>query len=113
MWNFCNSDHIDIDGSVSKPACRFYKQDKNGSYCILHDQPLVNKYGMIEKTRECCKATAGFASTVDIPQVPTISPEAIISQTIDQYQRTVQDLLNQGYPQAMAAQFAKQYILGR
>lgn len=111
-WNFCNSDHIDIDGSMLKPTCRFYRQDKSGSYCTLYQRSLVNNDGLIEKTRECCKATAGFTSAVGIAPVPTVPPETIIRQTIDLYQRTVQDLLNQGYPQAMAAQVARQYIIG-
>lgn len=111
-WNFCNSDHIDIDGSVSKPTCRFYKHTKDGSYCTLYQKHLVHNDNLIEKVRACCEATAGYTSVVSMPQVPTIQPSVIIRQTIDQYQKTVQDLLNQGYPQAMAAQLAKQYITG-
>lgn len=80
---------------------------------MLYDQPLKTDGEFIDKVRECCKATAGFASVIDeAPQVPTIEPIELMKQTIELYSKTVNELLNQKYPRAIAEQVAKKHILG-
>lgn len=80
---------------------------------MLYDRPLTVDNGLISKTRDCCRASAGFPSEVDsTPQVPTIQPKELMKQTIDVYTKTVDELLKQGYPRQMAEQAAKKHILG-
>lgn len=110
-WNFCNSDNLINGGEVSNKTCRFCIKTKAGHRCMLYDEALSTNDGMISKVRECCRATAGFASVIDVPQAPTISPKEIMKQTIELYSKTVNDLIAQGYPKAMADTIAKKYLL--
>ena len=112
-WNFCNNDNLDIDGSMSKLTCRFCIKDKDGHHCMLYGDTLSVNGRMISKTKECCRATAGFASVIDEPPpTPTLQPKEIIKQTIAAYSKLVNDLMTQGYPKAMAETVAKKYLLG-
>lgn len=79
---------------------------------MLYDEPLSSKDGLISKLPACCRATAGAPSEIDdAPQVPTIPPRELMRQTIDLYNKTVNDLIAQGYPKQMAEMAAKKYIL--
>lgn len=110
-WQFCNVDRFDMDATPSKQVCQFCIKTKGGYRCALYDQPLLSDGVQIRKLDACCKATAGFASVIEPAEVPTIPPQTIIKQTIELYSKTVNDLLTQGYPRAMAEAAAKQYIL--
>lgn len=111
-WNFCNNDNLLPGGSLQKDTCRFCVKGKAGYHCLLYDQPLKSDGEFIDKVRTCCKATAGFASTVDeAPQAPTVEPRELIKQTIDLYAKTVNDLLKQGYPRQIAETVAKKHLL--
>ena len=80
---------------------------------MLYDQELTTKGELINKVRECCRATAGFASVIDEPPpAPTIQPKDLMKQTIDLYEKTLMELINQGYPRSIATTVAKQHILG-
>lgn len=80
---------------------------------MLYDESLMADHGQVSKTRQCCRATAGFESVIEEPpQVPTIPPKDLMKQTIELYSKTVNDLLNQGYPRQMAEAAAKKYMLG-
>lgn len=79
---------------------------------MLYDKSLSVKDGLIDKVRECCKATAGFESVIEPAEVPTMSPKDLMKQTIELYDKTVKDLMAQGYPQPIATATAKKYILG-
>ena len=80
---------------------------------MLYGQDLSVKGEFISKVRECCKATAGFASVIDEPApTPTVEPRVLMKQTIELFAKTVNDLINQGYPRAIAENVAKQHILG-
>ncbi len=80
---------------------------------MLYDKPLNAKGELIYKVRECCKATAGYASVIDEPPpAPTVPPKDIMKQTIELYSKTMNDLIAQGYPRPMAELAAKKYILG-
>lgn len=110
-WNFCNVDRFDMDATPSKQLCQFCIKTKTGYKCALYNESLASKEGAVAKTQGCCRATAGFASVIEPPAPPTINPLDLIKQTIDMYSKTVNDLINQGYPRAMAESAAKQYIL--
>lgn len=110
-WQFCNVDRFDMDATPSKQVCQFCIKTKGGYRCALYDQPLLSDGAQIRKLDACCKATAGFKSFIEPAEVPTIPPQTIIKQTIELYSKTVNDLLTQGYPRAMAEAAAKQYIL--
>ena len=80
---------------------------------MLYDQPLTADHGQVGKTKQCCRATAGYESVIEEPpQAPTIPPKYLMKQTIELYSKTVNDLINQGYPKAMAETAAKKYMLG-
>lgn len=110
-WNFCNVDRFDMDATPSKQLCQFCIKTKNGYRCALYNESLASREGLVAKTHSCCKATAGFASTVEPPALPTIDPTDLIKQTIDMYSKTVNGLINQGYPRAMAETAARQHLL--
>lgn len=80
---------------------------------MLYGTTLSVNGRMINKTKECCRATAGFASVIDEPPpAPTVPPKELIKQTIATYSKLVNDLMTQGYPKAMAETVAKKYLLG-
>lgn len=110
-WNFCNNDNLLPGGHLQKDTCRFCIKTKTSHHCVLYDRSLSVNDGLIEKVRECCKATAGFASSVEEPTVPTIEPRELIKQTIDLYNKTVNKLISQGYPRQIAEAAAKVYLL--
>ena len=113
-WNFCNVDHWGID-KVSKQTCRFCVKDRNGVRCMLHNESLSTSDGLIQKARKCCEVTAGFLVTIGPDRneapLPTIQPKDLIKQTLDLYIKTVNKLVDQGYPRSMAETAARQYIL--
>lgn len=78
----------------------------------MYDKSLSVNDGMISKVRECCRATAGFESNIEPAEVPTVQPKVLMKQTIDLYDKTVKELMAQGYPQPIATATAKKYILG-
>lgn len=110
-WNFCNVDRFDMDATPSKQLCQFCIKTKTGYMCALYNRSLSATNGQVDKTKECCRATAGFASIIDPSAPPIINPRDLIKQTIDMYSKTVNGLINQGYPRAMAESAAKQHLL--
>ena len=107
--NFCTS--------LSGKQCRFCQDLKGGRhYCCLYDEMLVGTGDSIEKTRACCNATAGFRTTVeerpDPVGTPTVDPKVIMKETIKIYNKTVNELLSQGYPRQLAEKLATQAVLG-
>ena len=110
-WNFCNVDRFDMDATPSKQLCQFCIKTKAGYRCALYDESLASKEGVVAKTQGCCRATAAYASVIEPPALPTINPRDLIKQTIDMYSKTVNELVNQGYPRAMAENAAKQHLL--
>ena len=116
-WNFCNVDRFDLDGTPSKQLCQFCQKTKAGYRCTLYDEMLSAAGNEVAKTRQCCKATAGYPSVIEpaqpatTPTVPTIPPKDLMKQTIELYSKTVNDLITQGYPRPMAEMAAKKFIL--
>lgn len=111
-WNFCNEDNFDFDCRPVKATCRFCAKDKTGHHCLLYDKPLSVSNGLIQKLPACVDATAGFASVIEPDEVPTLDPKDLMKQTINMYEKTVKDLMAQGYPQPIAATTAKKHVLG-
>lgn len=111
-WNFCNEDNLDFGAVLTKATCRFCLKDKSGHRCMLYDQALQVNNNLISKVPACIDATAGFKSVIEPAEAPTIEPKVLMKQTIDMYEKTVKDLMAQGYPQPIAAATAKKYVLG-
>lgn len=79
---------------------------------MLYDKQLNVNNGLIQKPPACIDATAGFESVIEPAEVPTIDPKDLMKQTINLYEKTVKDLMAQGYPQPVAAATAKKFVLG-
>ena len=113
-WAFCNCDDDELT-KIPKRVCRFCVKSKGARMCMLYGEQLVDNDGLVYKTQRCKAATAGYEATIIAdhvePPVPTVNPKDLIKQTIDLYAKTVNSLLNQGYPRAIAEQAAKQHIL--
>lgn len=77
---------------------------------MLYNKPLYSNGEEIQKLPRCCKATAGFPSTVEPDVAPTIPPADIMKSAIAMYKKNVKELMVQGYPRAMAEQYAEQLI---
>ena len=111
-WNFCNSDNL-VAGEVTTQKCRFCQKTRDGYKCLLYDRELSSKGKFVDKTRECCMAAAGYESVITEPApVPSIDPQSLMKQAVDLYAKTYADLLNQGYPDKIADQVAREYVLG-
>lgn len=111
-WNFCNCDIPTDNYRFSKEVCRFCVVTKSGCYCALHDCRLTSDSKFIHKTSACIDATAGFAITVDEPTPIQVDPKLIVRESIKGYTKTLNDLLKQGYPRAMAEMLATKYMTG-
>lgn len=111
-WNFCNSDNL-VAGEVTTQKCRFCQKTRDGYKCLLYDRELSSKGKFVDKTRECCMAAAGYESVITEPApAPSIDPQSLMKQAVDLYAKTYADLLNQGYPDKIADQVAREYVLG-
>ncbi len=111
-WNYCNVDRFDIDATPSKQVCQFCIKTKDGHRCALYNQPLMSNGSEIRKLDKCCKATAGYASVIEPDEAPTIQPKDLMKAAIDLYNKTVNDLISQGYPRQIAETVAKKHVLG-
>lgn len=115
-WNFCNSDNLDKYGQVTKKRCNFCIKEKQGYRCALYDTGLSTYNELIEKTKACCKATAGFNSRVVVENVPDkeyiMPPKELVKQAVDSYNKKLNELLTQGYPRQIAEMAAKKFTLG-
>ena len=80
---------------------------------MLHDKMLLSDKDFVHKTPACVEATAGYVVSIDepTPQGPIVDPKRLIADTINIYNSTVNDLLKQGYPRAIAESTAKRYLL--
>lgn len=110
-WNFCNHDGPTPDQRFSKEICRFCVPTKKGHYCTLHDEWLSADKHFIHKSQACIKATAGYAISVD-ERAPQVDPKLIIRETIKTYNKTLSDLIKQGYPHSLAETIAVKYLTG-
>lgn len=115
-WCHCNMQG-NIFGQPSKEKCRFCVKEKGYYRCALYNEVLSTSEGtLINKARDCQKATAGFKSVVvgveTQPPTPTIDPKDAIKLTLSEYRRVRKQLLDQGYTETIADKMAQQYVLG-
>ena len=115
-WQFCNSDNLNKHGELTKETCSFCIKDKNGYRCALYDDKLIKDGNLIEKTKACCKATAGYKSKVVVEHVEStkylMPPKEVAKTAIESYNKKLNELLNERYPRAIAEAAAKKYALG-
>lgn len=111
-WNYCNLDVYTADSRYSKQKCRFCIKEKSGHRCVLYNQALTSDPTFVHKTAGCIKATAGFTEEVKEAPMPTIDPKMIVRETLKEYQRVLNDLLKQGYPQHLAEKITMEYVTG-
>lgn len=112
-WGYCNHDVYTDNLRYSKELCRFCVKSKTGYHCALHDAPLAADSNFVHKTRACVDATAGFAITADepVPHGPTIHPKKLLLDAFSKYNKTVEDLVRQGYPRSIAEKTAQMFIV--
>ena len=112
-WEFCNHDNL-FDGDIPKMTCRFCQKNKDGSYmCLLYNQSLSTEGRLINKLPGCCRATAGLDHSIVEAAQPQIDPKAVIDATITEYSKVLKNLMNRGYPIAVAEKLAKAHLTGR
>lgn len=68
---------------------------------------------MINKLPGCCQATAGLDHSIVEAAQPQIDPKAVIDATITEYSKVLKNLMNSGYPIAIAEKLAKVRLTGR
>lgn len=110
-WNHCNMQG-NVFGQPSKEKCRFCVKEKGYYRCALYNTVLSSEGPLVNKTRDCEKATAGFNIVVEDEQAPSVPPKTIMKHTLAEYRKVYNQLINQGYPEAMADRLAQEYILG-
>ena len=113
-WGFCIHDVYTEDLRQSKDVCRFCVKDRKGHYsCVLYDESLASDPDFIYKTKRCLDATAGYAVTLDepTPKAPIVDPKQIIREALSIYNKTLNDLIKQGYPRQLAEKVAQQHLL--
>lgn len=111
-WNFCNCDVSTPDGRYSKELCKFCIKSTGGYYCQLYEEYLASDRTFVYKPDVCKNMTAGFTQDIVEPDSIQVDPQVIIRETIKTYNKTLRDLLNQGYPPKLAETIATQYMLG-
>lgn len=110
-WHFCNLDKIVTTLEPCQEKCKFCKEVKGGYKCILYDESLSSTPTLVDKTPRCIEAT--LQGTVEIvEETPIVDPKFIIRESLKTYIKTVNDLVNQGYPQQLAENIAQKYVLG-
>lgn len=117
IWGYCN---LIKPGTLNKPTkdlCRFCVKDGKGYRCALYNRTLdVQDTVLPKKARECERATIGYKSIVEdvVEQEPTpkVDPKMLMKSTIQMYNKTVKQLLNQGYPRNLAEKVAQDFVLG-
>ena len=110
-WNNCN---LESEPLSSRKYCRFANRDNKGYYCSLFMERLDKYDTLLMKTHECCLATKQRVGDVDempVEAAPAVSPRDLMKQTIDEYEKQMAALTNQGYPASMAKKVVRQYIL--
>lgn len=115
-WNFCNEDNLNKYGELTAKTCQFCVKEKGKYRCMLYNEELHKSGDLIEKTKSCCRATAGFKSEVVVEHLETtkyiMPPKELIKQAIDDYNSKLNELLAQRYPRQIAEMAARKFTLG-
>lgn len=111
-WGHCNMQG-NIFGQPSKEKCRFCVKEKGTYRCALYNEVLGTSDGtLVNKVRECQKATVGFNIEVEDEPVVQADPIAIIKASIKEYNKIRKQLISQGYPEIIADKLASDYLTG-
>lgn len=113
-WCHCNLQATAF-GQPSSDKCRFCIKEKDKYRCALYNEVLSVNGILVNKARDCEKATAGYKSIVtDVTssQTPSIEPSEIAKAILDEYVKTRDDLIKQGYPASLADTAARKHVLG-
>lgn len=115
-WQYCNLNSHKI-GVPSSEKCRFCVKEKGYHRCALYNELLSTEgKDVVLKARACERAVCGFKSVVeDVEEVdngPSVDPKYLMKTTIQEYLKTKNKLLSQGYPEFVADKVAQQYVLG-
>lgn len=111
---YCNLRQEKHKGFPANQRCRFCTQvSKNNFVCVLHNMPLVVEEGcLIRKDKACIRNMAYKSQTVPEPEeVPKVNPKDIIKWALDEYTKTYNRLVKDGYPEALAAKLAKEAVM--
>lgn len=111
---YCNLRQESHKGFPANQRCRFCTQvSKNNFVCVLHNMPLVVEEGcLIRKDKACIRNMAYKSQTVpDVDDAPKINPKDIIKWALDEYTKTYNRLVKDGYPEALAAKLAKEAVM--
>lgn len=111
---YCNLRQESHKGFPVNQRCRFCTQvSKNNFVCVLHNMPLVVEEGcLIRKDKACIRNMAYKSQSVPEPEeVPKVNPKDIIKWALDEYTKTYNRLVKDGYPEALAAKLAKEAVM--
>lgn len=112
---YCNLRQKAWKNFPPEQRCRFCTQvTKNNFVCVLHNIPLVVEEGsLIKKAEQCLKNIAYRSQTVPEPaEKPIIKPKELIKWALNEYTKTYNQLIRDGYPEALAIKFAKEAVGG-
>lgn len=116
-WEYCNLMQRGTLGKPSKELCRFCVKERGGYRCALYNEALNVTMGTMPlKAHSCERAVAGFNSVaMDVEQQPSteVDPKKLISLTINEYIKTYNKFLSDGYPAVLAEKLAKASLTGR
>ena len=108
---YCNLRFERHKGFPADQRCRFCTNlGKNGFVCVLHNMPLVVEEGcLIRKTQACMACKSQIVP--DEEDAPKVNPKDMIKWALDEYNRVYNQLVNEGYPAALAMKVAKESVL--
>ena len=110
---YCNLRQEAWKNFPPEQRCRFCTQvTKNNFVCVLHNIPLVVEEGcLIRKAPQCMKNMAYKSQTVPEPEEATkVNPKDLIKWALDEYMKTYNQLVKDGYPEVLAAKLAKEAV---
>lgn len=95
--------------STHLTRCRFCTDlKKDGFVCVLYNEPLAVESGvLIQKTSDCL-ALKGTVESDDLPSIPI---SEVKSAAIMKYKKIYEQLLAQGFPSALADEYAIKEVI--
>ena len=110
---YCNLRQEKHKGFPANQRCRFCTNlGKDRFVCVLHNIPLVVEEGcLIRKAQACMRNMAYKSQTVSEPEeAPRVNPKDLIKWALDEYMKTYNQLVKDGYPEALASFAAKKAV---
>lgn len=110
-WEYCNKQAGIITPSTE--TCRFCVKNKNSYTCVLHNEVLdTEQGGLIRKARACEKNMAGFDTTVEDENVPTIDNKKAVKIALTEFVKIRKQLSKQGYSESVVDKMAMAAVMG-